>query len=218
MTFISGQQSNCQFGKSTLRQKVWKFTVDNLTNGPSTGHPWCADIIKPDNITPISSAPIICGHNTILSGILTQHLDIYSPHSPHCKHYETHFRESVSQSHESQRIIKSFIRQWQEFVRFKDFSVTNSSQDSHRKFCSCSWPSEPNMKASPVSPVFQLIVKHAEVCGKSSRPEHYNLYQPGSMVIQLSLWAQFSSPTQFWMLGWLWRLIFITLAKVPGPY
>ena len=134
MTFISGQQSNCQFGKSTLRQKVWKFTVDNLTNGLSTGHPWCADIIKPDNITPISSAPIICGNNTILSGILTQHLDIYSPHSPHCKHYETHFRESVSQSHESQRIIKSFIRQWQEFVRFKDFSVTNSSQDSHRKF------------------------------------------------------------------------------------
>ena len=84
--YLAGQQSNCQFGKSTLRQKVWKFTVDNLTNGPSTGHPWCADIIKPDNITPISSAPIICGNNTILSGILTQHLDIYSPHSPHCKH------------------------------------------------------------------------------------------------------------------------------------
>ena len=45
-----------------------------------------------------------------------------------------HILESVSQSHESQRIIKSFIRQWQEFVRFKDFSVTNSSQDSHRQF------------------------------------------------------------------------------------
>ena len=96
MTFISGQQSNCQFGKSTLRQKVWKFTLDNLTNGLSTGHPWCADIIKPDNITPISSASIICGNNTILSGILTQHSDIYSPHSPHCKHHETHFRECIT--------------------------------------------------------------------------------------------------------------------------
>ena len=32
--------------------------------------------------------------------------------------------------------------------------------------------------------VSQLIVKHAEVCGKFSRPEHYNFHQPpGSMVI-----------------------------------
>ena len=98
MTFISGQQSNCHFGKSTLRQKVWKFTVDKLTNGLSTGHPWCADIIKPDNITPISSASIICGNNTILSGILTQHSDIYSPHSPHCKHHETHFGQTLKAS------------------------------------------------------------------------------------------------------------------------
>ena len=124
-----------------------------------------------------------------------------------------HILESVSQSHESQRIIKSFIRQWQEFVRFKDFSVTNSSQDSHRQCRSppLLWPSEPNMKASLMSPVSQLIVKHAEVCGKFSRPEHYNLYQPGSMVISLSL----SSPTQFWMLGSLCRLIFISC---QGPW
>ena len=31
--YLAGQRSNCQFGKSTLRQKVWKFTVDKLTNG-----------------------------------------------------------------------------------------------------------------------------------------------------------------------------------------
>ena len=49
------------------------------------------------------------------------------------------------------------------------------------------------MKASLMSPVSQLIVKHAEVCGKFSRPEHYNLYQTDSMVISLSL-SQFSFP------------------------
>ena len=32
-SYLAGQRSNCQFGKSTLRQKVWKFTVDKLTNG-----------------------------------------------------------------------------------------------------------------------------------------------------------------------------------------
>ena len=100
----SAEQHNCQFGKSTLRQKVWKFTVDKLTNCPGTGHrSWCADIIKPGNITnitPISSAPIIGGNNTILSRILTQHSNIRTftihSYSSHCKHQHTfrYFSES----------------------------------------------------------------------------------------------------------------------------
>ena len=51
------------------------------------------------------------------------------------------------------------------------------------------------MKASLMSPVSQLIVKHAEVCGKFSRPEHYNLYQPAGLYgyIALSL-SQLSFP------------------------
>ena len=69
--YLGSAEQHCQFGKSTLRQKVWKFTVDKLTNYPA--------LVRAPGVQILSSQAILHPFPPLqLSEVTTQYYQEFS--------------------------------------------------------------------------------------------------------------------------------------------